>query len=131
MSVAVLGALLMGSFATMGPGVSLPLLVGTVFALGAVRTCISTRSIPSTYADVPDNKLSSSVASAGVFQQLSMGLGVSISAAMLSMLVPEGALPRVADFQLVFLAMAAVPLLSVPILLTLGDYTKRRAERPA
>lgn len=130
-TVAVLGALLMGSFATMGPSVSLPLLVGTVFALGAVRTMHFNAVNSLTYADVPDNKLSSSVASAGVFQQLSMGLGVSISAAMLSMLVPEGALPRVADFQLVFLAMAVVPLLSVPILLTLGDFTKRRAERPA
>jgi EmrB/QacA subfamily drug resistance transporter len=130
-SVAVLGAMLMGSFGAMGPTVSLPLLVGTVFALGAVRTMHFNAVNSLTYADVPEHKLSSSVASAGVFQQLSMGLGVSISAALLSMIVPEGALPRVSDFQMVFLAMAAIPLLSVPILLTLGDFTKRRTERPA
>jgi len=131
-SVAVLGALLMGSFATMGPSVPLPVLVGTVFALGAVRTMHFNAVNSLTYAGVPEAKLSSSVASAGVFQQLSMGLGVSISAAMLSMLVPEGSLPGVADFQVVFLAMAAIPMLSVPILLLLGDYPGQlRAERPA
>lgn len=127
----MLGAMLMGSFATMGPTVSLPLLVGTVFALGGVRTMHFNAVNSLTYTDVPEHKLSSSVASAGVFQQLSMGLGVSISAATLSMIVPEGALPGISDFQVVFLAMAAIPLLSVPILLTLGDYTKGRTERPA
>jgi EmrB/QacA subfamily drug resistance transporter len=131
-SVAVLGAMLMGSFAAMGPGVSLPVLVGTVFALGAVRTMHFNAVNSLTYADVPEAKLSSSVASAGVFQQLSMGLGISVSAAALSMIVPEGALPRVADFQVVFLAMAAIPLLSVPVLLMLGDVPgKRRAEQAA
>ncbi len=63
--------------------------------------------------------LSRSVSSVGVFQQLSMGLGVSVSAAALSLMVPEGVLPTVADFRLVFLLMAIVPLISVPVLLTL------------
>jgi EmrB/QacA subfamily drug resistance transporter len=131
-TVAVLGAALMASFATMGPTVSLPVLIATVFALGAVRTMHFNAVNSLTYAQVPEHKLSASVASAGVFQQLSMGLGISVSAAMLSLIVPEGSLPRVADFQVVFLAMAVIPLLSVPILLTLGDFSgKRRAEHPA
>ena len=129
--VTVLSAVFTASFAAMGPGVSIAILVVTVFALGAVRTMHFNAVNSLTYAGVPDEKLSQGVASAGVFQQLSMGLGISVSAAMLSIIVPEGSLPTVGDFQLVFLAMAAVPLLSVPILLTLGDYRKKPAERTA
>ncbi|MGV8831713.1 MAG: MFS transporter [Devosia sp.] len=125
-TVAILGALLMASFSMFGVGTPLPVLVAAVLALGATRTMHFNAVNSLTYSDVPDDKLSVSVASAGVFQQLSMGIGVSICAAILSMLVPEGGLPTIADFQMVFLAMAIVPLLSIPLLFTLGDARLRR-----
>ena len=60
--------------------------------------------------------------SAAVFQQSSVGPGVSVSAAALSPMVPEGVLQTIADFRVVFL-----PLISVLVLLTLRDGQGRRA----
>lgn len=118
--VALAGGLLMASFCLMDAATPIPVLVLAVLALGAVRTMHFNAVNSLTYSDVPDDKLSVSVASAGVFQQLSMGLGVSVSAAVLSLLVPAGALPAIADFQLVFLCMAVLPILTIPLLMTLG-----------
>lgn len=119
LALVVSGSALLGSFALMNADVPVGLLIAATLALGAVRTMHFNAVNTLTYSDVPGAMLSRSVSSAGVFQQLSMGLGVSVSAAALSLMVPEGVLPTVADFRLVFLLMAIVPLISVPVLLTL------------
>jgi EmrB/QacA subfamily drug resistance transporter len=124
--VAAAGGLLMASFCLMDANTPIPVLVAAVLALGGVRTMHFNAVNSLTYSDVPEDKLSVSVASAGVFQQLSMGLGVSVSAALLSMLVPGENLPTIADFQIVFLFMAVVPILTIPLLLSLGGFSGRR-----
>jgi hypothetical protein len=66
------------------------------------------------YAEMPQAKLSRATSLGSVVQQLSMGFGVSFSAAMLGVLVPPGMLPSVADFRHVLLLIAALPLIALP-----------------
>lgn len=122
-TLAVIGAAIMALFAVMDTQASPLILLGSVVALGAVRSMHFNSVNTLTYADVPPEKLSSSVSAAGVFQQLSMGLGISGSATVLALFAPTGQAPGISDFQLAFLTMSAIPILSIPILLTLrsGD----------
>ncbi|AVF05155.1 MULTISPECIES: MFS transporter [Devosia] len=128
MTVTVLGSGLMVSFFAMDAQSGLVLTVAAVLALGAIRTMHFNAVNSLTYSDVPDDKLSSSVASAGVFQQLAMGLGISFGATVLSFLVADGHLPQIADFQHAFLFMGLIPLLSLPILLTLVTANRKPKE---
>ena len=51
-----------------------------------------------------------------MIQQLSMGMGVSVSAAVLALSMGGNHVLSMHDFSLAFLAMGAIPLLSLPIL---------------
>lgn len=124
--VTLAGSALMASFSMITPDTALAVIIVTVLAMGAMRTMHFNAVNSLTYSQVPDDKLSSSVASAGVFQQLSMGLGISLGATALAFLVPEGVTPQVVDFQHAFLMMGLVPLASIPVLVGLGAVYGRR-----
>jgi EmrB/QacA subfamily drug resistance transporter len=66
------------------------------------------------YAEMPPAMLSRSTSLGSVVQQLSMGFGVSFSAALLGVLVPPGHLPSVLEFHYAFLAIALLPLIAMP-----------------
>ncbi|HEY4199541.1 MAG TPA: MFS transporter [Devosiaceae bacterium] len=123
------GSALMAGMSLFARGVPIMFLVLYVIVLGAIRTMHFNSVNTLTYSRVPDRLLSRSVATGGVFQQLSMGLGVSLSAAVLSMIVPEGGIPTLTDFSIAYLVMAAIPLLSIPVLLMLKE--KQRGEEDA
>jgi len=124
--VTLAGSALMGGFALMDEGTGQALIVVAVLALGAVRTMHFNAVNALTYSEVADARLSGSVASAGVFQQLSMGLGISLGAAVLAFPVPPGGLPGIGDFQHAFLIMGLVPLLSAPVLVALWAGGRRK-----
>ena len=67
-----------------------------------------------TFADVPVASLSRATSLAGVIQQLSQGFGISVSATLLGLVAGSESRISVADFHLVFLLLAVVPLLSLP-----------------
>jgi EmrB/QacA subfamily drug resistance transporter len=75
------------------------------------------------FVDMPPEKLSRSTSLSGVAQQLTMGFGVAIAAALLKILGHGGAMVSVGTFHHVFLIMAAVTLLSIPGFLMLGPET--------
>jgi len=62
----------------------------------------------------PSVRLSQATSLGSVVQQLTMGLGVSLSAGMLGLLASADGRPTVAEFQTVFLLIALLPLLAVP-----------------
>ena len=66
------------------------------------------------YAEMPQTKLSRATSLGSVVQQLSMGLGVSFSAALLGILAPPGVTPSLAEFHHVFLLVALLPLAAIP-----------------
>jgi EmrB/QacA subfamily drug resistance transporter len=72
------------------------------------------------YAELPAEKLSAGVGIAGVAQQISMGLGISIAATLLGAVGDPVAGPVQRDFVIVFLMMATIPLMSLPQFLRLG-----------
>lgn len=110
-----LGSALIAGFALLHPGLSAWVVVPYIVAAGAIRMVFFNSVNGLTYSEVPAEELSRSVATAGVFQQLSMGLGISLSAALLALMSGEGHVVEMSDFAAVFLMMAVIPLISVPL----------------
>jgi hypothetical protein len=131
----VAGAVLLAAFPWLHQARSLPLLMLCILVFTAVRAMQFNAVNALTYADVPPALLSRSVGSAGVFQQLSMGLGISVSAAVLSATTGAGGTPTLRDFPPAFLFMALVTLTALPSLLHLrqgdGQGQAQRAPQPA
>lgn len=118
-SFALVGSAMMAGFFLARTGVSLILLVPYVIAMGAVRTMFFNSVNALTYSDLPQNMLSRGVSVASVFQQLSMGMGVTAGATVLSIIDAGRGLPALSDFGTAFVIMAVVPLLAIPPLLLL------------
>ncbi len=95
------------------------LVVLHVLVFGVVRATQFMTSNMLTYADLPQAKLSRGTSLGGVIQQLTISFGVSIAAALLSLVAGRDSLPTVADFHLVFVLVAGITLLSVPLFLLL------------
>ncbi|WP_238364745.1 MFS transporter [Mesobacterium pallidum] len=115
-AITLLGTLSLLAFAGVSTAWPLGLLIALVLITGAIRTLYFNAANTLTYTDLQDGELSRAVSSAGVFQQLTMGLGISISAALLAVIqTPGGALQK-ADFHWAFAAMGLIPLLSLPVL---------------
>jgi EmrB/QacA subfamily drug resistance transporter len=75
------------------------------------------------FVDMPPEKLSRSTSLSGVAQQLTMGLGVAIAAALLKIFGHLGTAVSVQTFHHVFLIMAVVTLFSIPGFLMLNPET--------
>ncbi len=65
-----------------------------------------------TYADVPPTGYSRATSLGGGIQQLTMGLGVSVAATLLSLVASDPAHLELADFHTVFLLAAIFPLIA-------------------
>ncbi len=83
-----------------------------VFGITRSTQFVTTNTL--TYVDAPANKLSRSTSLGGVVQQLTISLGVSISAALLGAIAGPEKLPNVTDFHVAFLVVAGLILLSIP-----------------
>lgn len=127
--LAVAGSLLLAGFALFDPAMAGLIVAPYVVASGAVKTMHFNAVNTLTYSGVPAPELSRSVATAGVFQQLSMGLGISLGAAFLALVSGGAEALTMRDFSLVFLIMAVIPLLSLPVLARLGQEAGRVAAK--
>lgn len=121
LAITGLGTLSLGAFAGVSEAWPMALLIVLVLVAGAVRTLYFNAANTLTYTDLKDTELSRAVSSAGVFQQLTMGLGISVSAALLSVIQTPGGTLQLVDFQWTFAIMALIPLLSLPVLIRYRD----------
>ena len=101
-------------FALVQPDTPHAWLLAYVLLFGMVRNTQFNSSQTMTFADVPAASLSRATSLGGVIQQLSQGFGISVSATLLGLVAGSESRISVANFHLVFLLLAAIPLLSLP-----------------
>ncbi len=120
------------SFALLTPSTPRWLILLTIAGFGVARGTQFNACQMLSYAEMPPKMLSRSTSLGSVVQQLSMGFGVSFSAAMLGVLVPPGMTPSITDFRHVFLLIALLPLLAMPGFFGLspGDGAEVSGHRP-
>ena len=111
---AVLGSASVAGFALLQPDTSRWLIAGYVAVFGLVRAIQFMTSNTLSYADTPADQLSRATSLGGVLQQLTVSLGVSLSAMLLGLIAGHGGALTPAVFHAVFLLMAIVPLLALP-----------------
>ncbi len=107
------------AFALFDAGTPHGVLIAAMMTFGIVRNTQFNSVQLLSYVDVPTARLSQATSLGSVVQQLTMGLGISLSAAVLGALASSGGRPSVAEFQQVFLMIAVLPLLAIPGFLAL------------
>jgi EmrB/QacA subfamily drug resistance transporter len=120
-SNAIIVGFVMAGFTLLRPDTPHWLILGYVMLFGVVRTTQFNTSNMLAYSEIPPARLSRSTSLGSALQQLTLGFGVSISAALLDVVMPRTGLPTLRDFHVVFLAMALVPLLAAPAFLPLAE----------
>ena len=110
----VLCAVVIASFALVGPKTPHWLIFFMVLLFGVARSTQFMTTNTLTYADTPVAKLSRSTSLGGVIQQLTISFGVSVAAALLGLIAGPGRLPDVADFHDAFLIVSLITLVSAP-----------------
>lgn len=135
---AIIVAFVMAGFTLLTPATPYWIVLGYIMLFGVVRTTQFNTSNMLAYSEIPPSRLSRSTSLGSAMQQLTLGFGVSISAALLDAVMPRSGLPTLHDFHVVFLTMAAVPLLAavgfLPLTETDGAEVSRhrvRAPQPA
>jgi EmrB/QacA subfamily drug resistance transporter len=108
------------TFALLGADTPKWIVVFCVLLSGCVRSIQYLALNTISFADVPSPLLSRSTSVSGVFQQLARGFGVALGAALLA-IVAGGEHVTVGDFRLVFVLIAAIPLVSVLGFMQLGE----------
>jgi EmrB/QacA subfamily drug resistance transporter len=110
----MLGALSILTFAALGAqtpdGVILLVILGFSLMRGMQFATLNTIS----YADMPRESLSQSTSLGGIAQQLTMGLGVAVSVALLNLFAGAGATLTPLAFRGTFIVLAAITLLAAP-----------------
>lgn len=116
-------ALFLGLPAFFRPGMPLFIIYGVLLATGFVRsTQMSTVGVLA-FVDVDNEKMSQATTLAGVFQQISFSIGISVAAMSLQFQVgPSGAIEAEAFF-VPFLTLTALSLLALPLFRLLPRHT--------
>ncbi len=114
-----LSAAIIAVFAAFDAATPHVVLIVVMMLFGVVRSTQFNAIQMLSYVDIPGPRLSQATSLGSVVQQLTMGLGVSLSAALLGMLATGDAAPTVPQFQHVFLLIAILPLLGIPGFLAL------------
>jgi EmrB/QacA subfamily drug resistance transporter len=115
----LLCALGIAGFALLGPAVPHAMIIGYVLLFGMIRNTQFNTLQTLTYADIPAAGLSRATSLGGGIQQLTMGVGIAIAAALLSLVAGSERVLPVEDFHTVFLLAALFPLLALPGFMTL------------
>jgi EmrB/QacA subfamily drug resistance transporter len=117
------GAIGVAGFALIGQGTPdwIILAWGLLFGVGRGLQFTTLNTV--SFVDTPPEQLSRSTAFSGAAQQLTMGLGVAIAAALLKTLGGGGSAVSVETFHHVFLVMAVLALFSIPGFLMLSPET--------
>jgi EmrB/QacA subfamily drug resistance transporter len=116
---AVFSALMIASFSLVTNNTPYPLLLLMIFVFGTARNVQFNTVQTLTYSDIGGPALSRATSLGSVLQQLSMGLGISVSASILGIIAGPGATLTVGHFHQVFLILALIPILAIPGLATL------------
>ena len=117
---AVICAAIIAAFGLTGPDTPHWLILLHVLVFGISRSTQFVTTNTLTYADAPAEKLSRSTSLGGVVQQLTISLGVAISAALLGALARPSPVPSVGEFHLAFVLVALITLASAPGFLLLA-----------
>jgi EmrB/QacA subfamily drug resistance transporter len=132
---AIIVAFVMAGFTLLTPATPHWMILGYIMLFGVVRTTQFNTSNMLAYSEIPPSRLSRSTSLGSAMQQLTLGFGVSISAALLDTVMPRTGLPTLHDFHIVFLTMAAVPLVAaagfLPLTETDGAEVSRHRVRAA
>lgn len=116
---ALLCALTLAGFSRIGAATPVWWIALNIVFFGLVRAIQFMTSNTLAYADVAPQQLSRATSLGGLLQQLTVSFGVSLSAAVLAMLGNTALKPGLTDFHHVFLILAMLPLLSLPLILRL------------
>jgi EmrB/QacA subfamily drug resistance transporter len=115
----LVGAILILPLALLSPRTPSVLIIGLVVSLGIARGLQFTTLNTLIFSDIPSARFSRSTSLSGMAQQLSMGFGVSFSAAMLQVIAGPGVLPSPNVFRIVLACMALITLAAGPAFLML------------
>jgi EmrB/QacA subfamily drug resistance transporter len=118
---AVVVTFIMAGFTLLSPATPRWMILGYLLVFGVVRTTQFNTSNMLAYSEIPPAQLSRSTSLGSTMQQLTLGFGVSISAALLDAVMPRSGMPTLHDFHIVFLTMALMPLLASPGFLPLAE----------
>jgi MFS family permease len=116
---AVCGAAIVAGFGFMTPETPAWVIAAYVFVYGLIRSIQFMGSNMLSYSEMPDKSLSQATSLFGVFQNLTVSVGVSLSATLLGIVSEHGAHLTPANFHIVFFATASLSLLAVPSYLSL------------
>ena len=116
----MLASLTMLACAFLTPATPLPILLPILFISGLTRSMQFTVLNTLGFADVPPPRMSGASTLSSVVQQMSIGMGVALGAAMLHLVtLRHGGPPVLADFHLVFAGVAVLMLAGLPPFLRL------------
>lgn len=118
----MIAAVLVAGFSAYQHTPSLWLLGGHIIAFGFVRTILFNSFGILTFSEVPQSRRSSSVSLASLIQQLSMGMGVSLGALVLSATSMNGQ-PDFSSFGWAFVAAGLVVVLAALLFRTMPPTT--------
>jgi len=114
-----LAAILILPLTLLRPQTPSTIIIALVVGLGIARGLQFTTLNTLIFSDIPPARLSRSTSLSGMAQQLSMGFGVSFSAALLQVIAGPGALPSPNVFRLVLICVALITLAAGPAFLLL------------
>lgn len=117
----VVAAFVIAGITLLSPATPHWMILGYLLMFGIVRTTQFNTSNMLAYSEIPPALLSRSTSLGSTMQQLTLGFGVSISAALLDAVMPHNGVPTLHDFRTVFLTMALIPLLAAPGFLPLAE----------
>ncbi len=131
---AVIGAAGLAVYAAFTPSWPLWALYAALLVFGYLRSIQFTAYNSIAYAEVPQSRMSAATTLYSALQQISLTIGIPVSAFVLHLARGNHALPITADFGKAFLAVAAVTVLACPAALflprTAGDDMTGRAQKP-
>ncbi len=110
----VLGAAAILSFAALGAQTSDAVILGVILVFSLMRGMQFATLNTISYADMPRDSLSQSTSLGGIAQQLTMGLGVAASVALLNFFAGPSATLTPAAFRGTFIALAVITLAAAP-----------------
>jgi EmrB/QacA subfamily drug resistance transporter len=113
---------LLAAFAFFRPDWPRPVIYAVLLTTGFFHSLQFTAYNTIAYADLPPARMSAGTSFYSTFQQLSLSLGITVSAAVLaaSTALSGHAQPTLPDFSATFLVIAAIGLLAAPAGLRLG-----------
>ena len=115
LATGVLAAVAMALCAVLYPWTPVPVLVAVLFAGGLTRSMQFTVLNTLAFVDIPSARMSAASSLSSVAQQMSVGMGVALGAAILHLVtLRHGGPPILADFHIAFLLVALLMLAGLP-----------------